>query len=116
MNGFTYSLLSTHLLPLRILLFWISGLALQRQEVMFLISRLVPTGACRTLVVKCGVGYCKSMPGAVRPFERLRSRLRPAHLWREHEKSSLTSAAASEQWRLPEPTKSFAILAFRPGL
>jgi hypothetical protein len=27
---------------------------------------------------KRGVGYCKSMPGAVRPFERLRSRLRPA--------------------------------------
>ncbi len=26
---------------------------------------------------KRGVGYCKSMPGAVRPFERLRSRLRP---------------------------------------
>jgi hypothetical protein len=24
------------------------------------------------------VGYCKSMPDAVRPFERLRSRLRPA--------------------------------------
>ncbi len=27
---------------------------------------------------KRGVGYCKSMPGAVRPFERLRDRLRPA--------------------------------------
>lgn len=26
---------------------------------------------------KRGVGYCKSMPGAVRPFERLRDRLRP---------------------------------------
>jgi hypothetical protein len=29
---------------------------------------------------KRGVGYCKCMPGAVRPFERLRSRLRPARL------------------------------------
>lgn len=27
---------------------------------------------------KRGVGYCKSMPGAVRPFERLRARLRAA--------------------------------------
>jgi integrase len=26
---------------------------------------------------KRGVGYCKSMPGAVRPFERLRDRARP---------------------------------------
>lgn len=26
---------------------------------------------------KRGVGYCKSMPGAVRPFERLRDRIRP---------------------------------------
>jgi hypothetical protein len=30
---------------------------------------------------KRGVGYCKSMPGAVRPFERLRSRLRPARVY-----------------------------------
>jgi hypothetical protein len=29
---------------------------------------------------KRGVGYCKSMPGAVKPFERLRSRLRPARV------------------------------------
>ena len=27
---------------------------------------------------KRGAGYCKSMPGAVIPFERLRARLRPA--------------------------------------
>src|SRR6266699_3656026 len=27
---------------------------------------------------KRGVGYCKSMPGGVRPFERLKARLRPA--------------------------------------
>src|SRR6202035_4790738 len=30
---------------------------------------------------KRGVGYCKSMPGAVRPFERLRSRPRPARVY-----------------------------------
>lgn len=29
---------------------------------------------------KRGVGYCKSMPGAVRPFERLRDRTRPLSL------------------------------------
>jgi hypothetical protein len=39
---------------------------------------------------KRGVGYCKSMPGAMRPFERLRSRLRPA---RTPEKSSVTMPA-----------------------
>jgi hypothetical protein len=30
---------------------------------------------------KRGVGYCKSMPSAVRAFERLRSRLRPARIY-----------------------------------
>ena len=55
---------------------------------------------------KRGVGYCKSMPGAVRPFERLRSRLRPARIdgVNTPEKSSVTSAAANETWRLPELT------------
>ena len=33
---------------------------------------------------KRGVGYCKSMPGAVLPFERLRSRLRPARVYGVH--------------------------------
>src|SRR5262249_8032121 len=55
---------------------------------------------------KRGVGYCKSMPGAVRPFERLRSRLRPARIYGVNtpKKESVTSAAPSEQWRMPEPT------------
>jgi len=55
---------------------------------------------------RSGVGYCKSMHGAVRPFERLRSRLRPARIYGVNtpEKSSMTSAAASEPWRMPEPT------------
>ena len=29
---------------------------------------------------KRGVGYCKSMPGLVRPFERVRSQVRPARI------------------------------------
>jgi integrase len=29
---------------------------------------------------KRGIGYCKSIPGAVRPFKRLRSGLRPARI------------------------------------
>ena len=46
---------------------------------------------------KRGVGYCKSMPGAVRPFERLRDRARP------------TEGAASEsvgdaETAKPQPT------------
>ena len=55
---------------------------------------------------KRGVGYCKSMPGAVKPFERLRGRLCPARIDGVNApgKSSVTSAAASEPWRLPEPT------------
>jgi len=46
---------------------------------------------------KRGVGYCKSMPGAVRRFERLRSQLRPARIdgVSTPEKSSVTSAAAN---------------------
>ncbi len=55
---------------------------------------------------KRGVGYCKSMPGAVRPFERLRSRLRPARVYGVHtpQKTSDTSAVLGEQWRTPGPT------------
>ena len=55
---------------------------------------------------KRGVGYCKSMPGAVRPFERLRSRLRPARIYGVNTptKTSVTSAVLSEQWHMPEPT------------
>ncbi len=55
---------------------------------------------------KRGVGYCKSMPGAVRPFERLRSRLRPARIdgMRTPVETSNTSGVAGEQWRTPEST------------
>ncbi len=55
---------------------------------------------------KRGVGYCKSMPGAVRPFERLRSRLRQARVYGVNTptKMSVTSAVLGEQWRTPGPT------------
>src|SRR6516162_7343445 len=55
---------------------------------------------------KRGVGYCKSMPGAVKPFERLRSRLRPARSYGVNTptKTSMTSAVLNEQWRTPGPT------------
>ncbi len=55
---------------------------------------------------KRGVGYCKSMPGAVRPFERLRSRLRPARIYGVNTptKTSVNSNVLGEQWRTPEPT------------
>ena len=54
---------------------------------------------------KRGVGYCKSMHGAVRPFERLKARLRPS---RAYEVSTETeppaSATESEALRLPKST------------
>ena len=55
---------------------------------------------------KRGVGYCKSMPGAVRPFERLGSRLRPARVDSVNTptQTSDTSAKPSEPWRTPGPT------------
>jgi integrase len=55
---------------------------------------------------KRGVGYCKSMPGAVLPFKRLRSRLRPARIYGANAptQSSETSAVPNGQWRTPEPS------------
>jgi hypothetical protein len=43
---------------------------------------------------------------AVRPFERLRSRLRPARVYDVNTptKMSVTSAVLNEQWRTPGPT------------
>lgn len=45
---------------------------------------------------KRGTGYCKSMPGAVRPFERLRDRRRPIALDRADSEEEATE--------LPKPT------------
>jgi integrase len=52
---------------------------------------------------KRGVGYCKSMPGAVKPFERLKSRLRPARVdgVNTPTRTSDTSPVLGEQWRTP---------------
>jgi integrase len=55
---------------------------------------------------KRGVGYCKSMPGAVRPFERLRARLRPARVdhTRKEGRGPNTVKNGSEELRLTGPT------------
>ena len=51
---------------------------------------------------KRGVGYCKSMPGAVRPFERLKARLRPAG--GPGRKGSRVETMANGEWHKPEPS------------
>jgi integrase len=56
---------------------------------------------------KRGVGYCKSMPGAVRPFERLKARLRPAcfdSASAAEDKAAMGAATSKEEWRRPGPT------------
>jgi integrase len=55
---------------------------------------------------KRGFGYCKSMPGAVSPFERLRSRLRPRRVdgVRAPSEASHNSDVLGKEWRTPEPT------------
>ncbi len=55
---------------------------------------------------KRGVGYCKSMPGAVIPFERLKARLRPARADHAAKDGNAKNATAngSAELRLPGPT------------
>ncbi|MGO9455378.1 MAG: phage integrase SAM-like domain-containing protein [Candidatus Binataceae bacterium] len=55
---------------------------------------------------KRGVGYCKSMPGAVIPFERLRARPRPARAEQaaSDENGAKSTTNGSEVLRLPGPT------------
>jgi integrase len=55
---------------------------------------------------KRGFGYCKSMPDAVSPFERLRSRLRPRRVEgaRAPTEVSDNSDVRGLEWRTPEPT------------
>jgi integrase len=55
---------------------------------------------------KRGVGYCKSMNGAVRPFERLKARPRPARADETHEegKGPETINNRPEELHLPQPT------------
>jgi hypothetical protein len=47
---------------------------------------------------KRGVGYCKSMPGAVRPYERLKSRPRPLRI------DEPGRGGTNENTRVPEST------------
>lgn len=55
---------------------------------------------------KRGVGYCKSAPCEVLPFQRLRSRPRQARICGVNtpQGTSVTSTALREQWRTPAPT------------
>jgi integrase len=55
---------------------------------------------------KRGVGYCKSMPGAVRPFERIETRLRPPRAYEQggDGKGPNTAENGSAPWRIPGPT------------
>jgi hypothetical protein len=55
---------------------------------------------------KRGVGYCKSMSGAVRPYERLKARLRPIHIDASPKDGNEPESTknGSEESRLPEPT------------
>ncbi len=51
---------------------------------------------------KRGVGYCKSMTGAVRPFERLKARLRPPRAYEEGKGDANQNGSAPS--RIPAPT------------
>ncbi|HEY6292823.1 MAG TPA: phage integrase SAM-like domain-containing protein [Terriglobia bacterium] len=54
---------------------------------------------------KRGVGYCKSTHGAVRPFERLKTRLRPPRAFEANNGAEPgTTEAKSQELRLPAPT------------
>jgi hypothetical protein len=53
---------------------------------------------------KRGVGYCKSMNGAVRPFERLKARPRPARADQTSKHGGCVASNQPEQCRLPQPT------------
>jgi integrase len=53
---------------------------------------------------KRGVGYCKSMPGAVFPFQRLRKRLRPADEGSRQQRSPLRKGDdVTAEGRIPGP-------------
>jgi integrase len=55
---------------------------------------------------KRGVGYCKSMPGAVLPFERLKARMRPARADHvaSNDNGEKSTTNGSGELRLPAPT------------
>jgi integrase len=53
---------------------------------------------------KRGVGYCKSMNGAVRPFERLKARPRPTRADQTSKHGGRVASKQPEQYRTPQPT------------
>lgn len=53
---------------------------------------------------KRGVGFCKSTPGAVRPFERLRDRARPPRAAAEEQGPKAPELSKDSEWRQPQPT------------
>jgi integrase len=53
---------------------------------------------------KRGVGYCKSMPGAVRPFERLKARKRPPRAYGDADNGGAPDSGKPELWVTPKPT------------
>jgi len=55
---------------------------------------------------KRGVGYCKSMPGAVEPFRRLKDRLRPTHFEDDENSADEKGRLSKGEGALakPEPT------------
>jgi integrase len=54
---------------------------------------------------KRGVGFCKSMANAVRPFERLRERLRPeSDDQSDYDDADGPAPSEKRRWRLPGPT------------
>jgi len=63
---------------------------------------------------KRGVGYCKSMPGAVEPFRRLLARQRPHYIIaKETRKADAKSAEAPKVSRLPLPTEKLFPNSYR---
>jgi integrase len=53
---------------------------------------------------KRGIGYCKSMPGAVKPYERLRDRPLPRSRWPEDEMAEDADSNSDDKVVTPEPT------------
>jgi integrase len=53
---------------------------------------------------KRGIGFCKSMPGAVRPYERLLARAKPVPQGRKKDREKLEAANLIPEPQYPQPT------------
>jgi integrase len=53
---------------------------------------------------KRGVGYCKSMPSAVRPYERLLERAKPVPQGRKKDRKKLDAAGLNQPPQYPQPS------------